>query len=261
MSDTGLVTLTTPTRDRDVLHQLLAVSILSQSHRNFEWLICDDSDRPSPFFSSCADSRVKYLHMPGRQMTVGEKRNHLASLARGAIIFQIDDDDFYAPDYVESIASFMRNGNVDFFSLNGWFVYDFRTSLLGYRYSNVKTGLFYLLGPDAATLVNITDPRHPPFARSHLGYGFCYAYRKTVTDGTRWNHLNLTEDTDFASRIPAHLVRKHMTDATGICLHNLHGTNTAVHAVNYLLPSFMTGRFFPGFNLAAYRECLGQRGT
>jgi glycosyltransferase involved in cell wall biosynthesis len=68
------------------------------------------------------DPRVFYDHRPERR-SVGMKRNVLISRARGEIIAQFDDDDFYGKGYLSGMISAMRNGDADFVKLFGFFMY------------------------------------------------------------------------------------------------------------------------------------------
>jgi hypothetical protein len=46
-------------------------------------------------------------------MTIGAKRNALVKEAKGDILIHFDDDDHYAPHYVESMLTLMANSGAD----------------------------------------------------------------------------------------------------------------------------------------------------
>jgi glycosyltransferase involved in cell wall biosynthesis len=74
-----------------------------------------------------ADSRIRYLHMATR-LSIGAKRNRGCELARGSIIAQWDDDDWYAPQRLSAQVSPILKGETDisglkadvFFDLARW---------------------------------------------------------------------------------------------------------------------------------------------
>jgi len=81
-----------------------------------EWLILDDSEeieqkKTQELFSAFSDkmSNVFYIHSPQKQV-MGNKLNHLSSLARGDKIVVMDDDDYYPPTRVSTaVTAFQQN--------------------------------------------------------------------------------------------------------------------------------------------------------
>jgi hypothetical protein len=51
--------------------------------------------------------RIRYVKLGGPARSTGEKRNICAELALGDILVHQDDDDAYAPNYVETIVDFL----------------------------------------------------------------------------------------------------------------------------------------------------------
>jgi hypothetical protein len=86
-----------PTFIRDAL-----VSVLAQTWKNFELIICDDSpdDRIGQIVASLADPRIRYEKNPTR---LGSQQNYVRvfSAARGDFCKFVCDDDRLAPDCVE----------------------------------------------------------------------------------------------------------------------------------------------------------------
>src|ERR1700722_5865497 len=115
------VSILTPTfkRERHLRHQL--DNVLNQTFQDFEWLVLDDSPQPSSFFQNRTDPRIRYTHLPER-LPVGAKRNWLAENAASEILIHFDDDDFYAPVYVERMVARL-NAGFDAAKLSAFFVY------------------------------------------------------------------------------------------------------------------------------------------
>lgn len=96
-----LVSAIMPTRGRSQWAAQAVDCFLSQTYPNKELIILDDDDAPS--FSDAAveeieakRENVRWFGMVDR-MTIAEKRNYAATLARGEIIWTLDDDDWSAP--------------------------------------------------------------------------------------------------------------------------------------------------------------------
>lgn len=62
--------------------------------------ILDDSVQPSAYFLAQSDPRIRY-HRVGARQCVGDKRNWLSGQARDAIIAHVEDEEHYAPQYLE----------------------------------------------------------------------------------------------------------------------------------------------------------------
>ena len=79
-------------------------SILKQSYRDFEFLICDDgSDQKIKVMLdqySSKDARVQLVR-PGRKLHLAEKLNACLEEANGRFIARMDDDDVSRPDRFE----------------------------------------------------------------------------------------------------------------------------------------------------------------
>ena len=88
---------------------------------SWEWLVLDDSAEPSALLARDDDSRLRYFHQR-LGASIGAKRNALIEAARGEVIVHFDDDDYYAPNYIAEMLSYL-NRNVDLVKLSGWFTY------------------------------------------------------------------------------------------------------------------------------------------
>src|SRR4051794_13447300 len=98
------VSVITPTFGRERYLPSLFRCFAEQTYADRELLVYDDSPHPSPFMTSLADPRVTYRHHPQR-LTIGEKRNRLIEQARGEVVAFFDDDDCYAPGYLEAMVA------------------------------------------------------------------------------------------------------------------------------------------------------------
>lgn len=90
-----LVSVVVPTCNRPRFAERALELILSQTYENLEVLIFDDSD-PWKLMRLPKDTELRYYRLPHR-FTIGEKLNLADQLARGEIIVQWDDDDWFAP--------------------------------------------------------------------------------------------------------------------------------------------------------------------
>ena len=117
-----LVSVITPTYNRPHYHKRLYECFISQTYPQKELLVLDDSQEPSPFFTHLKDPQVHYTHI-SKKMTIGEKRNYLLNKAQGEIIAHFDDDDFYAPSYLDFMTHNLGN-TYSLVKLASWFIYD-----------------------------------------------------------------------------------------------------------------------------------------
>jgi glycosyltransferase involved in cell wall biosynthesis len=225
----------------------------AQTYAELELLILDDSEAPSALFKSSSnrDPRIHYSHMP-RRMTIGEKRNWLIEQSRGAIIVQFDDDDYYAPRYVERMVQNL--GDDDLTKLGGWFGFSVAKSQFFYWDTARTSNVHIMLSPvDAVAPVAVQHTA--AFIEDNLwGYGFSYVYRKRVFDAARFEALNWREDRAFMAAVRAAGCKvSHFPDDEGLALHILHGNNTSRAFPQYLLPPVLMHHFFP-HKLRAYLE-------
>lgn len=86
-----VVSVITPTWQREAMLPHAYRSFAHQDLRACEWIVIDDSARPSAFMQGLDDARVLYRHVPQR-MSTGAKRNLAVALARAEVIAHFDDD-------------------------------------------------------------------------------------------------------------------------------------------------------------------------
>ena len=242
-STTPLISITTPTYQRETLLRTQHQAVLAQTLQDFEWLILDDSPKPSEYFMALDDPRIRYTHHAGPKLSIGAK----PQAARSGIIAHFDDDDYYAPDYLATMLARLQTG-FDITKLSGWFVYSSPHDALGYWDTANTQGLHFLFDKEPVRPFMFGHEQAHAFRDVYAGYGFSYVYRKAVWEATPFPDIDFNEDGLF---IQAARQRgfsfDHFADNKGICLHQLGHGNSSAHCYSqYLLPSFLLGQLFPG---------------
>jgi len=85
------------------------------------------------------DKRISYAHVTARR-AIGTKRNALIERARGRIIAQFDDDDYYSSSYLARMVRIMRESGAAFVKLYGFFLYSKSLRMCGYWDLLQRTG-------------------------------------------------------------------------------------------------------------------------
>jgi glycosyltransferase involved in cell wall biosynthesis len=238
------ISVITPTFQREAHLIRQYAHFKAQTYPQKEWLIWDDSPAPSAFFLALTDPEVRYIHTAQR-LTIGEKRNRLAALSTGHYIAHFDDDDYYAPRYLEVMASHLAS--LDFVKLSGWFVYSEKHDFWGYCDHAHPAAVHYRLranGPlDVITGFESDD--------SMLwGYGFSYAYRRDVWEAFGFEPVNFGEDHTL---VLDHVLNSpfqagYFADTEGMVLHLLHQTNASESFPQYRLPQALIPEIFQAFH-------------
>jgi glycosyltransferase involved in cell wall biosynthesis len=248
------ISIITPTYGRERYLPSLYRSFADQTHDDRELLIHDDSPAPSAFFTALRDSRVSYRHTAGR-VTIGEKRNQLIERATGDLIAFFDDDDFYAPGYVATMAAAL--GDADLVKLSGWFALSVPDDAFFFWDTAQHQPLHYKVGEGAITFVT-SGQFKPDFAAKNVdGYGFSYLFRRSIFGGAlRFLDKSFGEDLPFVQALrAAGRVVKHVQDDAGLVVHLLHNRNSSVIFPQYRLPRALAPRLFPG--LPGYLASIG----
>jgi len=176
------------------------------------------------------------------KLDLGQKRNLLVQHAKNPYIVHFDDDDYYAPIYIEKMIEYL--GRYDFFKLSSWFGYGVKQNFFGYWHTNEVGGFNYNICPN--TEYNI----FPGFAQKQLdsfiwGYGFCYVFKKEIYPTVKCAAMNHGVDYDFILKLRKEgFTMKELPDKIGLCMHIVHATNTSRMFPNYRIPEFLIPAIF-----------------
>lgn len=100
------VSIVIPYFNRKKFEKLIEYNICCQIYPNIkEVIIADDSTEPNQELSLNIPYPIVYCKVP--RMTIGEKRNYLMKTAKGEIIANMDSDDIYFPEYIQSCVDTM----------------------------------------------------------------------------------------------------------------------------------------------------------
>lgn len=245
-SDAPVVSVITSTWQREAILLHAYRSFAHQDLRACEWIVIDDSARPSAFMQGLDDPRVLYRHVPQR-MSTGAKRNLAVALARAEVIAHFDDGEYYAPDYLRTMCAQLSRRGADFVKLSAFFLYSRVYGQFAWWDLLRKSGLHFHWSPLPMVALNF-PPDHKAFADNHSGYGFSYVYTKRLWAAGPFEPCALNEDGQF---LRAALERganvAHFPDDVGLCLHVLHAHSTPASFPQYLLPDALVTRHFPQF--------------
>ena len=230
-----VVSVVVPTYNRHdrlaALYETFASQTLAQSGAA-DLHVLDDSETPCPFFSSLQDPRVHYRHV-GERMSIGAKRNALVQGASGEFIESFDDDDLYAPMYLERKLARMRSTGADLLKLSVWnaicerdgSVWQWDTRTIGPEHYAVTGGA----DPEKIPAESMGEPS-PELLDSQLwGYGFSYGYRRSAWERAPFKDMNLGEDYIFICDLRAAGAKLvHVPDMASSVLHTVHPKSTSV---------------------------------
>ena len=96
------VSVCTPTFNRRPFIPIMLECFKNQTYPKdrMEWIIVDDgTDKVRDLIEAAGIKQIKYIEID-QKMTLGSKRNHMHSFAKGTIIVYMDDDDYYPPERV-----------------------------------------------------------------------------------------------------------------------------------------------------------------
>jgi len=88
-------------------------SVLAQTHRNYEFIIIDDSDDNTPnIIDSYSDERIQHIKLTGN---VSWKLNYGISVAKFEYICRMDGYDIIVPEKIEKQLNYIKlNTETDF---------------------------------------------------------------------------------------------------------------------------------------------------
>lgn len=236
------VTVITPTFEREHFAERLYGCFAAQTYPDLELLVLDDSPLPSKFFSGCRDPRVRYWHEETRTAN-GQKRNALVGRASGEVIVHFDDDDYYSPQYIETMVRLL-DGH-DLITLSGWYLYSLKHKFFGYWDKANPQEAHYGLNPDGLRTVLFMDLTSETTFAHVLGFGFTYVYRRQVFDVAKFDAAYHGSDVRFAQA----LLDRGMDIATfqdqqALVLHTISTHNVSLVFPQYQLPAFLLPLIF-----------------
>ena len=119
------------TSSRAKFHEAIYECFAKQTHPSVELVVVDSGAAPSPFFHDwLCDARVTYVFcrsdLEPASPTIGAKRNlACAAYGSGDVFAHFDDDDCYAPVYVERLLRALRTTRgARAVKLSSWYVID-----------------------------------------------------------------------------------------------------------------------------------------
>ena len=239
----GLVSIIVPTKGRQALHKFLYQSFQHQTYPQKELIVLDTDEKVSPFFSQLNDTRVRYIHQPELKIPLGAKLGELIKLAQGEFIARFDDDDYYGPQYLETMIDFMIREGADFVKLDGWFTY-----------MEVDNHFFYWHAKQASKPTFRLDPKQSmsfygnrdPAVADYLGFGFSQVFRRNVMNVISHPHDDWAEDYALVQEVmKANFTIKTFPDEQGIFmfLKRQRYSRSVVWAA-YLVPEFLIKQIF-----------------
>ena len=247
--------LITPTADREHLLPLAYQCLQQQTYSDWQWWICDTSWKKSNFIQQLNDPRVHYIFEEQR-LSIGQKRNLLIEACQGELIFHIDDDDYYAPDYLQRMYQALQG--YDFCSLNSWFAYDVKIQQGFYWNTTESADLNYVLTPVMGTELQkctFADPFQTQRMASQ-GYGFTYCYHQHIWKEHPFPDLDHKEDHVFFMQLSDKGCAKNiLADQQGSVVKIMHDLNVSSIFPQYRIPTFLFQSHLPAFMryLDAYR--------
>ncbi len=235
------ISIIIPTQHRTHLLPAIIDCFNKQTWWNKELLIFDDTPNGQ---SAIAQLQNKYpnvilLHIE-ETCSIGSKRNQLIQKASGELIAHFDDDDYYAPTYIETLAKALISSNADMIKLSGWFCLHQASNTLGYWDTGRRDLPHTIFTGDkrpASRPQKFTDHAYHSFL---TGYGFSYLFKKKIWSDSEFNDINHGEDSQFHDDILAkNATIRYANDLQGICLHLIHSQNTSKCFPNFIIPNWL----------------------
>ncbi len=108
------VSIITPCYNSSKFLQQTVDSVLNQTFTDWEWLITDDksTDNSEEIIRKVNDERIK-LTVAEKNGGAGHARNLSLEKASGRFITFLDADDFWEPNFLEEMVSFMKKENAE----------------------------------------------------------------------------------------------------------------------------------------------------
>jgi len=238
------VSVVTPTTEARVgFHENLWHCFRGQTWLDKELIVVETfTETPSPYFTSKVRNYEEIVHVRFRgDLPIGTKRNMGVHFASGEIIVNFDDDDFYAPEYIETLVAHLQEQELVALTLSAWYDFDKRKGLCGFVDPMAINELDLLPWEEPIMRsASRTSPEVRELYKEHAeqsiyGYGFSFAYLRESALHHPYPDIGMGEDFDFMwelRRVYGHDRIGLMRDERGLCLHLMHGGNTADSAVH-----------------------------
>jgi glycosyltransferase involved in cell wall biosynthesis len=160
-------------------------SCLSQSYNHFELIVVDggSTDGTLDVVQAIADPRIKIVHQPANTGLLPGALNYGFAKARGAYYTWTQDDDYYAPEALQTLANGLANHP------DAGMVY---------------TGMYFI---DPAGAICRDEPTRPPEALYISNpVGCCFMYRREIAElvGPYDVNFYMSEDSHYWMRIYKH---------------------------------------------------------
>jgi len=263
-----LVSVVCPTSSkRSQFHPFIYRCFCQQAHMEKELVVIDagdGEDDASDFFlvgPPASDRRVvyRYFDVADKQWSIGAKRNVACYLASGALIVHFDDDDIYAPEYLSWVLQAVRKGRggdrIDvavYVDQDVLCVQNGKVSPLtlhGFAAEAATLSYWHTFDLDTGTF-RVCDPAlEKPESRTAwlFGYGFSYAYLRSVWRARLFRDMNWGEDYSFMEWLLGQGGRVALIhDGAGICAHTHHGANCSKwERDEELRPEGLSGSLLP----------------
>jgi glycosyltransferase involved in cell wall biosynthesis len=222
-----LVSLITPTCNRPGWLLKAYQYVSAQTWPDWEWIIVDSSPTPHPQLCNSADARIHYYHQPYETCSIGNKRNQLIALASGDWIVHIDDDDYYPPNYIDTMLA--HNQLSRFIKLSHWSLTSAAHALKGEFNIAKRTQPHVALHPSGG-LEFIEDFCLTPAML--YGYGFSYVYERQLAKDYLFPDCSWGEDHTWVmdKLLPAGVAP--VAIANPQVIHQIHANSSSVAFVN-----------------------------
>ncbi|CAJ1391988.1 unnamed protein product [Effrenium voratum] len=228
------VSVVTPTSQRRAgFHQQLWTCFAAQTWEEKELVVIETgkASKPSKFLSNLAHAHANVVHVSlDEDFSIGCKRNLGIYLASGDVVVNFDDDDVYGPSYIETMVSELESRKLAALTLSAWYDFDLRLRRCGYVEPEVMHELDLCRNPSKAPLsasAELWALRADAVDSAVYGYGFSYVYLRAAALQHPFPDRNMCEDIAFMRELRSREKVGLKRDTEGICLHIMHGGNTA----------------------------------
>ena len=230
-----------PTQNRTHLLPEIIDCFNQQTWWNKELLILDNTRNGKEAIEQLQKQYPNILLWHIEEMcSIGSKRNQLIQKASGELIAHFDDDDYYAPSYIENLVKVLINSSSDLVKLSAWFCLHESSKTLGY-WDTMREDLPHTIFSGEEKLTTFPYKfNKKKYMSMTIGYGFSYIFKRRIWEATKFDDISLGEDSTFFIKIlEKKAIIKTVKDDKGICLHIVHSNNTSRCFPNFLIPNWL----------------------